>query len=85
MIGDYEKDCTIAELYNGIKSGSISINFWSFLDKLSNHDVGVSVGCSKVDTFDRISFNTSLSEAILTFGRYVKLELHKLIFMISFF
>ena len=40
IIGGYEKDCTIAELYNGIKSGFISIDFWSFPDKLSNHDVG---------------------------------------------
>ena len=84
IIGGYEKDCTIAELYNGIKSGSISIDFWSFLDKLSNHNVSVSIGRSKVDTFDIISVNTSLSVAISTFGRYIKLELHKLIFMLSF-
>ena len=85
IIGSYKKDCTIDELYNGIKSGSISIDFWYFPDKLSNHDVGTSIGCSKVDTFDIISVNTSLSEAISTFGRYNKLELHKLIFMISYF
>ena len=30
-----------------------------------------------MDTFDRNSVNTSLSEAISTFGRYIKLELHK--------
>ena len=74
IIGGYEKDCTIAELYNGIKSGFISINFWSFPDKLSNHDVGVLIGRSKVDTFNRISVNTSLTEAMSTFGRYIKLE-----------
>ena len=85
IIGSYEKDCTIAELYNGIKSGSISIDFWSFPDKLSNHDLGASIRRSEVDIFNRISVNTSLSEAISTFGRYIKLELHKLIFMISFF
>ena len=34
IIGDYEKDCTVAKLYDGIKSGSKSINFWSFLDKI---------------------------------------------------
>ena len=77
IIGGYEKDCTIAELYSGIKSGAICIDFWSFPDKLSNYDVGASIGRSKVDTFDRISVNTSISEAISTFGRYIKLELHK--------
>ena len=84
IIGGYEKDCTTAELYNGIKSGSVSIDFWSFPDKLSNHDVGVSIGRSKWTQFDRISVSISLSEAISTFGRYIKLEPHKLIFMVSF-
>ena len=77
IIGGYKKDCTIAQLYNSIKSGSIGIGFWSFLAKLSNHDVDASIGRSKVDTFDRISVNTSLSEAISTFVRYIKLELYK--------
>ena len=62
IIGCYKKDYTTA---NGIKSGSISIDFWSFPDKLSNHDVSASIGRSKVDTFDRISVNTSLSEAMV--------------------
>ena len=59
IIGGYEKDCTTAELYNGIKSGSEVST-----DELSNHDVSASIGHPTVDTFDRISVNTSLSEAI---------------------
>ena len=77
IVGGYTSDCTIGELYEGVKQGTIKIDFWAFPEKLREHSVGASIGRSKIDAFDSISINSPVSDAVSIFGRYIKFELHE--------
>ena len=58
-----KKTAQYAELYKGIKSGyEVSTSGPSRMNYQTT--MCVSIGRSKIDTFDRISVNTSLSEGI---------------------
>ena len=77
IIGEYNSSCTLGELYESIKTGSIPIDMWEFPSKFDRYLVSAAIGKSKTDTFDRISVNSRVSEAVAALGRCIRFELHK--------
>lgn len=75
IVGGFSEGCTMLELFQSIKNGSIDLGTWVFPEKLRDLPITVSVGKSKTDAFDNVMANMNVVQTVSLFGHYVRFNL----------
>lgn len=75
IVGGFSEGCTMLELFQSIKNGSIDLGTSVFPEKLRDLPITVSVGKSKTDAFDNVMANMNVVQTVSLFGHYVRFNL----------
>ena len=74
IIEGYSDSCTFLHLFEGVKSNKFDLGSWTFLEKLQNTKVCVSIGKTRTECDPAIITN-KVVVTIPVFGHYIKYSL----------
>ena len=74
IVGGYSTGASVGDLYTSICNGSVGTG-WELPAKYKDFSVKASIERSKTDSFDNVMLSVSVSEAVASFGRYLRFNL----------